>query len=469
MSRLLAWLPGAAQDRRTEPGAALFRGLHLRLTLYYSGVVLVALVASGLVLYFGLQDLSLGSVRTTLHEWSDFQTQEWLRAPPRICGGPGSGDAGRGGNFPGRPQPARPPAPLPVYGVCFDTSGNVLAVTQQAPGSDNTTPTAFLDASLVPQALRSASASDTVETGADAGPVLRMAAVVRDPNTGQALGVAQVGQSIALQLDTLRLLRALLLLLIALGTLGSFAGGLLLADRALQPARLAFARQQAFIGDASHQLRTPLTLLRADADVLLRHREQLPADDVELIEDIAAETGHMDRLATELLSLARLDAGSAHLEHDVVDLSELASDLARRVATLAEERRLHITQRLAANATLLGDHQAIEQAALILVDNAMKYTPPGGTVALQTETSNGHATLTVGDTGIGMPAEQIEHLGERFYRGDPSRSRETGGTGLGLAIAFRVATAHGGTLRFSSAPGAGTTATLSLPSSRAQS
>src|SRR5439155_3828165 len=191
-------------------------------------------------------------------------------------------------------------------------------------------------------------------------------------------------------------------------------------------ARLAFARQQTFIGDASHQLRTPLTLLRADADVLLRHRDQLPAEAVELIEDIAAETVHMDRLATELLSLVRLDAGTTHLEREVVDLSKLASEVAKRVATLAEERRLRITQRLAPSATLLGDHQAIEQAALILVDNALKYTPPEGTVTLWTETSNGHATLTVEDTGIGMPADQIDHLGEPFYRGDPSRSRETG-------------------------------------------
>ena len=197
-------------------------------------MVLIALVACGLVLYFGLQDLTLGSVRTTLGDWSDFQTQEWLRTPPRICGRPGQNpaDAGRGGAFPGRPQPARPPAPVPVYNVCFDTSGRVLGMAQ-APGSENAAPNAFLDNSLVAEALRAGSASDTIETGAEAGPVLRLAVLVRAPSTGQPLGVAQVGQSIALQMDTLRLLRGLLLLLIALATLGAFAGGLLLADRAL--------------------------------------------------------------------------------------------------------------------------------------------------------------------------------------------------------------------------------------------
>jgi signal transduction histidine kinase len=465
-SALKNWRPGRRDARPPEPGSALFRGLHLRLTLWYSGVVVLALVVCGLVLYFGLQDLTFTSVRTTLRGWTDFQTQEWLRTPPQICGQPGAVSPGQPGGRQepsGRSQPPRPPAPLPVYSACFDTQGQLLTVAAQAPGSGNTTPDAFVDASLVTDALRNGSASDVVDTGEDVGPVLRTATVVRDPSTGQALGVVQEGQSIALQAEALQFLRALLLLLIALATLGSVAGGLLLADRALEPARLAFARQRTFIADASHQLRTPLTLLRADAEVLLRHRDHLEPDDAELLEDIVAETDHMDRLATSLLSLTRLDARPAQIEYDVIDLSELAVEVARRVTTLAEAKKLSVEKELNPTVVLLGDHQAVEQAALILVENAMKYTPSGGAITLRTAAANGHASFIVEDTGVGIPAEQLKHLGERFYRGDPSRTSASGGSGLGLTIAFGIAAAHGGSLRFESTPGQGTKATLSLP------
>jgi signal transduction histidine kinase len=323
-------------------------------------------------------------------------------------------------------------------------------------------PEAFLRPSLLDEALRNGSASDTIDADEEISPVFRYAVVVRDPASGELLGVAQVGQSVATQWDTLLLLRNLLLLIAAMALIGSVALGLILAERALEPARLAFARQQAFIGDASHQLRTPLTLLRADAEVLLRHRDRYPPEDVELLEDIVAEAADMDQLATNLLTLARLDAGRLQLEHEVIDLAEMASDVSRRVGALAEEKRLTVAEDLEARPRILGDRQALEQAALILVENAIKYTPSGGTVTLRTAAANGHADFVVEDTGLGIPPEHLERLGERFYRVDPARSPESGGSGLGLAIAFGIAAAHGGSLAIDSAPGRGTRATLTL-------
>jgi signal transduction histidine kinase len=464
LSSLASWGPWRSSGT-AEPGAALFRGLHLRLTLWYSGVLVLALVACGFVLYFGLQDLTLSSARTSLRDRADFQVQEWLRTPPHICGQPTVGPGGRGGpDGPGGFPPPRRTMQLPVYVACFDPQGGLIR-TFQPPGSMDTPPETFLDSPLVQTTLRDGTASDVIDGSEDVGPILRVAAAVRNPASGEMLGVVQVGQSVAPQWDTLQLVRALLLLLIVVATLGSIAGGLLLADRALEPARLAFARQQAFIADASHQLRTPLTLLRADAELLLRHRERLAEDDAALLEDIVAETAHMDRLATSLLSLARLDASRHHMEHDVVDLSTLAGDIAGRVATLAGDRGINVAESYGENAVVLADQQAVEQAALILVENALKYTPAGGTVTLRTETNDGHASLIVEDTGVGMPAEQLARLGERFYRGDPARSPGADGTGLGLAIAYRIATSHGGSLEFSSAPEQGTRATLSLPTS----
>jgi signal transduction histidine kinase len=445
----LPWRRGAA--RTPEPGAALFRGLRLRLTLWYSGVLVLALLACGLVLYFGLRDLTLSPVRTSMESLARFGTQEWLRNPPKICGEPGSG----------RPPPPRR-GPVPFYMACISPDGQLIGSFGGSPQTGGV-PSAFLSTSLVADALRTGSADDIVDADDELSPIYRLAVLVPDPATGSPLGVVQVGQSIATQWDTLLLLRNLLILIAVMALLGSVALGLILAERALEPARLAFGRQQAFIGDASHQLRTPLTLLRADAEVLLRHRDRFAAEDAELLEDIVAESADMDQLATNLLTLARLDAGRLHLEHDVVDLGELASDVARRVGALAGEKRLHLAADFAAQPRLVGDRQALEQAALILVENAIKYTPVGGSITLRTAAPDGRADFTVEDTGVGIPPEHLERLGERFYRVDPARTPAPGGAGLGLANAFGIAAAHGGDLKITSTPGQGTRATLSVP------
>jgi signal transduction histidine kinase len=436
--------------RPPEPGAALFRGLRLKLTLWYSGVLALALFACGMVVYYGLRDLTLSPVRTSLESLANFGVREWLRTGSPRCGEPA-----------GRPAPPRPRGPVPFYMACLDPEGEIIGVIGGSPQSGGV-PSAFLTTSLIEEALRDGSATDLVDTGDDLSPIYRLAVAVRDPSTGTSLGVVQVGQSMATQWDTLSTLLNLLLLIAVMALLGSIALGLILAERALEPARLAFARQQAFVGDASHQLRTPLTLLRADAEVLLRHRDRFAPEDAELLEDIVAEAADMDQLATNLLTLARLDAGRLHLEREVIDLAEMAEDVSRRVSALAGEKRLAVAEDFTARPHLLGDRQALEQAALILVENAIKYTPPGGTVTLRTAAPDGRADLVVEDTGVGIPAEHLERLGERFYRVDPARSSATGGTGLGLAIAFGIAAAHGGRLEIDSEPGRGTRATLSL-------
>jgi signal transduction histidine kinase len=446
-----SWLPWRRTPARPpEPGAALFNGLRLKLTLWYSGVLALALFACGLVVYYGLRDLTLSPVRTSLESLASFGVREWVRTSSPRCGEPS-----------GRPAPPRPRGPVPFYMACLDPAGEVLGVIGGSPQSGGV-PSAFLTTALLNEALREGSATDMVDTGDDISPIYRLAVAVRDPATGTTRGVIQVGQSIATQWDTLNALQNLLLLIAVMALLGSGALGLILAERALEPARLAFARQQAFVGDASHQLRTPLTLLRADAEVLLRHRDRFAAEDAELLEDIVAEAADMDQLATNLLTLARLDAGRLHLEHEVIDLAEMAEDVSRRVSPLAGEKRLAVAEDFAARPCLLGDRQALEQAALILVENAIKYTPPGGTVTLRTAAPDGRAELVVEDTGIGISAEHLERLGERFYRVDPARSSATGGAGLGLAIAFGIAAAHGGRLQIASEPGRGTRATLSL-------
>src|SRR5262249_4290656 len=150
-------------------------------------------------------------------------------------------------------------------------------------------------------------------------------------------------------------------------------GGLFLAARALDPARLAFRRQQAFIADAAHELRTPLTLLRADADVLLRSRNRLPEEDAALVADIAAEAAHMSTLTTTMLDMARLDAGRSHLERDVVDLVAVVRETVQRTDAYACAADVTLDYGHSGNVLTLGDQTLLTQAILILIDNAIKY------------------------------------------------------------------------------------------------
>jgi signal transduction histidine kinase len=258
----------------------------------------------------------------------------------------------------------------------------------------------------------------------------------------------------------------LLKLLLGIGgvaLLGAGVGGLFLANRALDPARKAWTNQQRFIADASHELRTPLTLLRADAEVLLRGRDRLDVEDAALLEDIVVEANRMARLSNNLLTLARLDNASLHREHEVVNLVELAQRGTRRVQALAEQSGITLQIEDIDTPYVIGDPLLLEQALLVLLDNALKYSYSGGHVVVHTKAKDEQALLAVSDNGVGIDAEHLPHLGERFYRVDKARSREAGGTGLGLSIARRIAITHSGSLSFSSAPGQGTTVTLALP------
>ncbi len=272
-----------------------------------------------------------------------------------------------------------------------------------------------------------------------------------------------VGESIQVQENILSLLPIILLAVGGGALLAAGFGGLFLANRALAPARLAWDNQQRFIADASHELGTPLTLLRADAEVLLRSSNRLDADDAALLEDIVAEANHMGNLARNMLTLARLDHNASHSELEAVNLTAVARAGTRRIQALAEQKSITIQTDFDESAVVIGDQMLLEQAILALADNAIKYNRPGGRITIRTAVQNEHALLEVSDSGIGIAPEHLPHLGERFYRVDKARSRAAGGTGLGLSIVQGIATRLGGTLQLKSQPGHGTTVTITLP------
>jgi signal transduction histidine kinase len=322
----------------------------------------------------------------------------------------------------------------------------------------------FLNNSLAKTALQTGQpATDTVDAGGTDGLIYRYALAVPNPTGNGNVGVVVIGESIQNQQNALSLLLTLLLSVGGVSLVGAGLGGLFLANRALAPARLAWTRQQRFIADAAHELRTPLTLLRADAEVLLRSREHLEAEDAMLLEDIVAEANHMGRLSSNLLTLARLDNRSSHQELEVVDLAELARKGAQRIQALADQAEVSIQVDANDPAVVIVDPMMLEQAVLALLDNAIKYNRRGGHVVVRTAVKQGQAILEISDTGIGIAAEHLPHLGERFYRVDKARSREAGGTGLGLSIARSIAIAHDGALTLTSVPDQGTTVTLTLP------
>jgi signal transduction histidine kinase len=247
----------------------------------------------------------------------------------------------------------------------------------------------------------------------------------------------------------------------ALGLLFSFAGAWFLAGRALVPIELAFRRQQEFVADASHELRTPLTVLRSATELLHRHRAEPLEANGELFEDIRAETGRLERLAGELLTLARSDRGELQLAVAEVGLGARAAEATHRVELLAREREVELSINLEPlEPTVEADPDRLQQVLLILLDNAIQHTPKGGRVTVAVRRQAGEALVEVEDTGAGIAPEHLPRVFDRFYRADQARAR--GGTGLGLAIARTLVEAHGGELTLASAPGEGTRATVRL-------
>ncbi|HZO24452.1 MAG TPA: HAMP domain-containing sensor histidine kinase [Chloroflexota bacterium] len=227
----------------------------------------------------------------------------------------------------------------------------------------------------------------------------------------------------------------------------------------------AMAQQRRFLDDASHELRTPLTTIRASASALLRGGSLTPqppppaAGEGEL-RAIARESERMGRLVTDLLALARADAGQLLARRPMM-LDALLVDVYQQARHQAPDVRLTIGD--LEQVEILGDPDRLKQLLFNLVDNACRYTPAGGTVTLALSEQDGTASLSVRDTGPGIPSDELPRIFERFYRADHARSREVGGTGLGLAISQVIAEAHGGWIAVDSRVGEGSTFTVYLP------
>jgi two-component system OmpR family sensor kinase len=223
----------------------------------------------------------------------------------------------------------------------------------------------------------------------------------------------------------------------------------------------AFANQARFTADASHELRTPVTVILSQTQSALS-RERAGAEYREALEACQRAAQRMRALTESLLELARLDAGQIQSPRHKFDLSTVVQESVQLLRPLAAERGIEIRCDLPVT-PCTGDAQRIGQVATNLLTNAILFNREQGEVRVCARSENGTAVFTVSDSGQGIPAEDLPHIFERFYRVDKSRSRIQGRTGLGLAISQAIVGAHGGTIQVSSQPGAGSTFTVGLP------
>ena len=331
---------------------------------------------------------------------------------------------------------------------------------------------------------------------------LMESATVVDAASGHYL--IELGASVepieAVQAHLLRLLGMLLPVLVACAA----AGGYLLVGRALRPvdrisqsaelmslqdidarlpvlpsgdalARLSIAlnhmlerlresvqTSRRFLADASHELRTPLTVIKGELQEVMRTETQSQQLH-DRIGSVLEEVARLEHLVSGLLVLSRLDVGEAQREWVDVDLAELAAGTAEQMRLMAEDRGIHLESAALRPVVVHGDRARLKQVIVNLLDNAIRFTPRGGTVTLGTMVNDRFQGLEIRDTGVGIPAAAVPHIFDRFYRVDEARSREDGGAGLGLSIVRSICTAHRAEIEVDSEIGRGSCFRLKFP------
>ena len=218
-----------------------------------------------------------------------------------------------------------------------------------------------------------------------------------------------------------------------------------------------------FVQNASHELKTPLATMKLLLENLI-YQPDMPAElRAEFMQDMNHEIDRLSGIITDLLTLTKMDSEETAIKHEKFDFTELCIGAVHALLPAAEKNRLTLTMDVAKDVTLQGDESKLGQVIYNLIDNAIKYTPEGGSVHVTMKADGRNAVFAVKDTGVGIPEEDAKHIFDRFYRVDKARSRETGGTGLGLSIVRQMVQLHRGEIKVDSVFGKGSTFTVTLP------
>ena len=239
------------------------------------------------------------------------------------------------------------------------------------------------------------------------------------------------------------------------------AGGFLLVRKSTQPIERSIVFMRRFMADAAHELRTPITVLRTRVEVALQQPREA-ANYVSTLRSVEAEARRLGGIVDSLLVLARADAGERPVERQRLFLDDIAIDAAGTARLVAKQKGVEVTVDEFEEAAVVGDAPLIRQLLMILLDNAIKFTDAGGVVHVRVSSLDGSPTFIVEDTGIGIKADEVSRVFQRFFRGETARSRSDG-AGLGLSIASWIATEHGADISLSSDPGKGTRVVVTFP------
>jgi two-component system sensor histidine kinase CiaH len=434
---------GSTDDAETaaiEADARLLRSVRRRLVAWTAGVTLAMLLVIGAALYVAVErSLSLTAVADLRVRAEEVARQVGVR-----------GRAGR-----------------PVGFLFGDPAMATLVVAPDGQTIVNLPPGVSLPGFPVAAGVSIAKATEVEDVRTATTRAGRPIRVLSLPvSTGSGTFVIQAVQSREEEQRTLDVTLRVLLVGGVVGLLVAFGVGNAYANRALIPIRtslaaqrLALRRQREFAADASHELRTPLTVIRSSVEHLERHADEPVGRVGTALDDIRAEVAQLTALVDDLLLLARSDSGAVSLLREPVDVGDVAADAASSLAVAAGTRGVTLAVD-PVPATVIGDPSRLRQLVVLLVDNAIKHGPTGGTVRVTVRSTAADVGVTVEDEGPGIPGADLARVFDRFWRAPGSIAD---GTGLGLAIARWIATQHGGSIRVENRAEGGARFTVLLP------
>lgn len=414
----------------------MFEAARLRLTAYYTGVLAAILLVLGAASYV----LTARSIDREVDGSLDRALAQLLRAPVRELVAEG---VPRGRRF--ESEGGSEPLSTDVFFLIVGPGGRVLAnpsrveveelPLEELAGSDGRS--------------RTVSAEDER---------YRVKSATASTPLGQLTFV--VGRSLESRDHQLRTLAIAFAAAGGAGLLLSALGGFWLAGQALVPIRRTVEAQRRFISDASHELRTPAAVIKANAEVLLRHPDQTVEENIDQVAALADEAAQLARLVEDLLMLARADEQRLPLERERFPLRRLVEELVRDREAVAEAKGIELAAEVQ-EGTIAADRTRLRQLLAILLDNALKYTPEGGRIRIRARREGNRWVICVDDSGPGVPPAMRERVFERFFRGPEARAQP--GSGLGLAIAKTIVEAHRGRIEVEDSPEGGARFKVVLP------
>lgn len=429
----------------------MFRKVRWQLTLLLVAIVVVLYIVSSVVVYGLVSDATMGTMDGLLQRealpmaqrlglqmmfWPTDAAGNPIEAAPSMLQGPH----------------ALGSAPDVSFAVLLNMQGKILAVASRG---DTPVPALTLGTVGANPEFETLSV-DSTQSG-EAPVDVRIVRVPIISPLQQPLGELAMGLSMKSELRVLSILSQILLFVGIAGAVVACIAGLYASGRALQPIVNSWRRQQQFVADASHELRTPLAVIGSHLDIVLGHTQESVLDNLEWISSAKAEARRLVRLTDDLLTLARADSNQTVLSFSIVDLRQTVDRVMESLGVFAQIKELTLQLEIEPSVpmSVRGDEDRLYQLLFILLDNAIKYTDPGGAVSVRMERARNQVHIRVQDTGCGIAKQDVARVFDRFFRADTARERT--GTGLGLAIAKWIVDQHGGRIEVDSELGVGST------------